>query len=347
MAVKTKSSSLRDGVIDSIGNFLYEEKFTSDEITKLGILEIINLVSDYHEEGKALFPEIIVTKNFDLFKTIPKKVITIAIVNLSVKEFKNAIKLCAPLAINSWIIFIEVSKDCIKYGISSAEISETSPSFYSQIIADQLDGATIAYIRNIGQKTVELVGIRNKLIVSLNLEQPKEYSNNEIKELCKCIASETAENFRSMITTFFEKIIDDAIKNGHGNLIGVVNDDETSISNLKMTIPNNGGIYLLEPIDFEGLIIDSEDQRSNEASINLTSHSSVLKAMLNHDGITIVTNKGKVIAYHILIGDFINSESILEGGARSKAFESMKNCNLFNFCFYKSQDGNIKIWEKK
>jgi hypothetical protein len=69
--------------------------------------------------------------------------------------------------------------------------------------------------------------------------------------------------------------------------------------------------------------------------------------MLNHDGITILSNKGKVIGYHILIGDFLNPGDKVEGGARSKAFKSMENCGLFNFCFYKSQDGNIKIWQKK
>ena len=34
------------------------------------------------------------------------------------------------------------------------------------------------------------------------------------------------------------------------------------------------------------------------------------------------------------------------GGARSRAFEVMKASNVFCCCFYKSQDGNEKIWSK-
>jgi hypothetical protein len=66
--------------------------------------------------------------------------------------------------------------------------------------------------------------------------------------------------------------------------------------------------------------------------------------MLNHDGITVFTNKGRLIAYHLLIGIYEKKEQILIGAARTKAFASMQNSQLFLSCFYKSQDGNIKIW---
>ncbi len=346
-----KKASLRDSIIDSIGNFLWEEGFAKDDITKLGILEVINLISDYHEEGNALFPEILVTNSLDFFKTIPNKEIVIQEAPLSINEFKNSIKLCAPLATNSWIIFIEVKDDKIKFGITSAEMSETSPSIYNQTVGqlkiEEIKGITIAYIRNIGQKTVELSGLKNKFIVSLTLDQPKELSHNEIQILCDTISSKTFDKYRVNIKTFFEKVIDDALKIGHGNLIGVVEDEEEAINKLKATIVSNGGIYLRNPIDFEQLVSESEIDRNNQTSINLKAHSSVLKAMLNHDGITIISNKGKVIGYHILIGDFLKPDDKVEGGARSKAFKSMENCGLFNFCFYKSQDGNIKIWQKK
>ncbi len=346
-----KKASLRDSIIESIGNFLWEEGFAKDDITKLGILEIINLISDYHEEGNALFPEILVTNSLGFFKTIPNKEIIIQESELSISEFKNALKLCAPLATNSWIIFIEVKNDKIKYGITSAEMSETSPSIYNQTVGqlkvEDYQGITIAYIRNIGQKTVELAGLKNKLIVSLTLDEPKELSQNELQILCEGIVSKCNEKLQINIKTFFEKIIDEALKNGHGNLIGVVEDDEGSIIVLKKEIKGNGGIYLANPIDFENLIIDTETNKNNESSINLKTHSTVLKSMLNHDGITIISNKGKVIGYHILIDSYLNEGDVVVGGARSKAFKSMVNCNLFTVCFYKSQDGNLKIWEKK
>lgn len=347
---EVKKASLRDSIIDSIGNFLYDEGFAKDNITKFGILEIINLISDYHEEGNALFPEILITNSLDFFKTIPNKELIIKEAPLSVGEFKNALKLCAPLATSSWIIIIEVKGDQIKYGLCSAEMTETSPSIYSQTVGqlkvEDYHGITIAYIRNIGQKTVELAGLKNRLVVSLNLDLPKELSENEIQVLAEKISSDCDEKLRVNIKTFFEKTIDEALKNGHGNLIGIVEDSEASISNLKKNITEKGGIYLINPIDFEFLVTESEVNRNNESSVNLKAYASVLKSMLNHDGITILSTKGKVIGYHILIDSYVKESDKVDGGTRSKALKSMENCNFFVACFYKSQDGNLKLWVK-
>ena len=339
------NQSLRVHVLESIGSFLYKEGFQPNEITPLGILEIINLISDYHEEGVPLFPEVMVTNSMDFFKTLPNKEIVIAEGELIIDEFRKSIKLCAPLAIDSWIIFIEIKNNRIKYGLVSAEMTETSLSIYNQTVGElkiEYDNTTIAYIRNIGQKTVELSGLKNKLTVSLTLDAPSETTNNEISTLSKAIAEKCDENFKDKISTFFEKILTIALRIGHGNLVGVVDSTEEALTKLSNSEQN--GTYLSVPINFEQLIIEAETDKSNETSINLKSYSSILKAMLNHDGITIFTNKGKLIAYHVLINSYEKEKQVLTGGARTKAFASMQNCELFLACFYKSQDGNMKIW---
>lgn len=344
-----KQSSLREEILSSVGNFLYEEGFKKDSITKEGLLEILDLISDYHEEGNKLFPEVLVTNSLDFFKTIPNKELIIFTGALRVMEFKAAIKLCAPLAVNSWIIFIEVKDDTIKYGLISAEMTETSPSIYDQTVGKlrvEYPEATIAFIKNLGQKTVELCGLKNRLIVSLNLEKPKEFSYNEIEELCKITSEKCDDQIKVNTETFFQKIIDESLKQGHGNLIGIIDDDNEHIENIKSTLKVNGGIYLPNPIDFGELIKESELTKNSESSINLKAHASILRGMLNHDGITIITNAGRVIGYHQLIDSYINEGDDLNGGARSKAFISMQNCNHFICCFYKSQDGNLKIWKK-
>jgi hypothetical protein len=339
------NQSLREHVLASIGNFLYKEGFQTNDITPLGILGAINLISDYHEEGIALFPEIIVTNSLEFFKTIPNKEVVIAEEILSVDEFKKAIKLCAPLAIDSWVIFIEITENSIRYGLVSAEMTETSLSIYNQTVGDlkiEYDKTTIAYIRNIGQKTVELSGLKNKLTVSLTLDAPTEMTFNEISTISKAVSAKCNENYRQQIATFFEKIITMALRIGHGNLIGVIDETDEAIACLLASEKN--GTYLPAPINFEQLIVEAENDKSNETSINLKSYSSILKAMLNHDGITVFTNTGKLIAYHLLINTHEKEMQVLIGGARTKAFASMQNCNLFLSCFYKSQDGNMKIW---
>lgn len=347
MAKEIKKSSLRENILTSIGEFLYDEGFARCAITKEGILELINMISDYYEEGVHLFPEVIISNDIDeLFKTIPNRELIIHEAELSVNEFKNAVKLCAPLATEKWTIFIEVSDSKIRFGLTTAEMTETSFSLYQQTVGEmglEQAGVTVAYIRNISQKTVELVGLKQQRIVSLTLHDIEHLLTDEVKKLSKVVSESCNEKFASTIGVYFEKSVNEAIKIGHGNLIGVVDGSEENISIIKEKL--NDGIYLQNPIDLAQLVAFAETEKNNETSVALKSFTSVTISMLNHDGITIFSNQGKVLGYHFFIGNYIADDSGFVGGARTRAFESMKNSKLFKCCFYKSQDGNIKFWE--
>jgi hypothetical protein len=176
----------------------------------------------------------------------------------------------------------------------------------------------------------------------LTLEDVKNNSNSDILSIIAKITENCIETHKNKINTFLTKVILNALRIGHGNLIGVVNDTPEDIEKL---MSENDGIYLPEPIDFQNLIIETETEKNNETSVNLKSYSSILKAMLNHDGITIFTNTGKLIGYHLLIREHKKTGQVNNGGSRSKAYLSMQNCTFFIACFYKSQDGNMKFWK--
>jgi hypothetical protein len=345
------SSSLRKEVASAVGDFLYDEKFVRNDSLKPGILEIINLLSDYREEGKSLFPEVLLTDNQQFLKSIPHKRVEIAQSPVSVESFVNGIKYCAPLATDGWIIFFEVLDKQVTYGIANAEISETSPSMYSQSVG-QMKIATgksgaVALIRNIGPKTAELVGRKSRLEISLTLDEISQRSFKEISTLSELIARDCDEATTSSVSTFFERNIDEAIKGGHGNLIAIVKDNRVDIDRLKKIVPGAGGVYLPTPINFEALIRDAEEQQNRESSVTLKTHASVLRAMLNHDGITIISTRGHLLGYHILINEFKKKGEEISGGSRSKAFRSIKNCDCFEGGFFKSQDGTVQVWVKQ
>lgn len=342
-------SSLRKEVLTSIGNFLWQEGFAPNELLQQGVLQIINLISDYYEEGKPLFPEIIITNDLQFLDPIIPKILPIKRHPLTVDEFGLAVKLCAPLSVNGWVIYIEVKDEYINYGMASADVDETSPSMYSQTVGDlknPQNSFAAAYLRNAGQKVVELAGIKSRLIVSLNLDEPTDYSLNEVHQLSVSIIDKCDEKFAINLKTYIEKLIDGTLKIGHGNLIGVIDDTEENIAKVKESLKGNGGIYLKDPIDFQALLVQTDENKDSQSSVNLRSYAVLLQSMINHDGITILTNKARVIGYHMLIDAYVNETDKITGGARSKAFLSMKNCELFSFCFYKSQDGNLKIWKK-
>ena len=64
--------------------------------------------------------------------------------------------------------------------------------------------------------------------------------------------------------------------------------------------------------------------------------------MINHDGITFVSTTGKILAYHYIVNNKVESVQVV-GGSRTKAFESLKNVPGIYACFFKSQDGLTKF----
>jgi predicted small metal-binding protein len=346
MSKPLKKNSLKENTLTGIGEFLYEEKFPRTPLLKEGLLELIDLIADYQEEGQKLYPEIILVTDWDYFKSISNREIIIKVAELSVSEFSNILKLCAPLAVGNWNIVIEIKDNQLKYGLIDAEIIETSPSLYEQTVGSLgviQEEFALAYIRNIGIKTVELIGQHHRLVVSLSLDDLNLEENDDIQNICNEIVSNCEFEIKQTIQTFITKTINEAIRIGHGNLIAIVEDDETIIAKIKEDF--NDCIYLEKPIDFQEFIRNCESEKSNDTSVNLISHSKILMSMLNHDGIIIISNTAKIIGYHMFIPRIDGEEDVL-GGARTRAFQSMKNSKKFVACLYKSQDGNSKFWKR-
>lgn len=68
--------------------------------------------------------------------------------------------------------------------------------------------------------------------------------------------------------------------------------------------------------------------------------------MLNFDGITIFNSNGCVIGYHFIVDNSTVADKTIVGGARTRAFEALTQTNGIIACLMKSQDGNIKYFEK-
>ena len=341
MAKEFKKSSLRDTLLDDLERFLHEEGFISDDRLTKGMLQLVNLVADYYEEGKHLYPEVIVTNDLDGLAFLSPRKVLIKEEKLTVKEFQHALKLCAPLAVDGWVIFIEVGKEQVRIGVMTTEKTETTLSLSRQTKNDDSlpDEATFAHIRCIGQKVVEVVGKKGGIHIYLNLDEEKDLTDNKVESLAKVIVSGCQEDDREKLSIYFEKVIDNALKAGHGNLIGVVED--TPEKKEKALNLLEDGIHLQKEIDLAALIKEAETEKSNVSSVTLRAYTSLMTAMLNHDGITLMTDTGKILGYHLFIKSDQKDEKVM-GGARSRAYEAMRKLGL-KACFYKSQDGNMKF----
>lgn len=339
--------SLRSHVLDLIGSFLYSENFPTYPYLREGILDLIDATSSYREEGEELYPEIFITNKIEsVLETLPFcKNVEIDRQEATVKEFSNALKLCAPLSRNGWVIYINVEENHISYGVVSSEISELSPTFRTQAVGELSQNGedySIAYLQNVGNKSVLLKGSEASALICLTLNSKGSAHGHELEKLCTSITDDVDSHHRDISHSYFKKLIGNALIVGHGSLIGVVKDHEENIATLKSR--HNDGIYLRKPIDMYELLAASEEEKTREASTSNRLYSTLLESMLNHDGMTVMTTSGKVMGYHVFVKPQGNEEDGLVGGARTRAFEIMKRSECFECCFYKSQDGNEKIW---
>ena len=340
--------SLRETVSAQIGAFLFNEQFPGEPSIADGVLEIINLISDYHEEGKTLFPEIIIVNEKSILETVPDLKIELGTMDASIEGYKKIIKNCAPLCTSEWVIYIKAAKGKLDYGLTCAEITETTPSLYKQTVGSGagMEGYSVVYLRNIGTKTVELIGTKSRVLISLSLNDPSEVSNNEVNDLAKAICSNIKDGNTNLFINYFDKVLTEGLKEGHGNLITVVDDTEKAIEFLKSALPD--GVYLPKPIVIVDLLKAFDNEKSGENSVALRHYSSVIKSMINSDGLTVFSNTGKLLGYHIIVRkDYLTEEKKkgINGGARTHTFYNIKESKIFQFGFIKSQDGPVKIFK--
>ena len=109
--------SFRDFASQTVSEFLYAEGFEFSEALCDGVTYLVDNIAGYSEEGVRLRPECIVTTDIDkIAKVLPTRLLVrIGSGDLSAATFHRALKACAPLAQNGWVIFFAVSTSTVTY----------------------------------------------------------------------------------------------------------------------------------------------------------------------------------------------------------------------------------------
>lgn len=337
VSTRTEIRNLITGLVKDIG---YP---CSNEVID-GLLDVINKLADYHEEGQALYPEVLVVKDLSYFKTFVNRRVKLVEKQLSRADFSQCVKMCAPLAVDGWNIYLALLDDNkIEYGLLTSEITTLSLDLYEQTMNNGVPEIDAIYLRNAGNKVVEVRTVQTKLLVYLNLNEVNDSLDQTVDQLVQTILPEGIDNHVEK-SNYLKKVIRQALNEGHGNLIAVA---ESNPDVIKSVIENfHGGITLDSPIDLSQLANDCLVQHTEEASLKLNSFASLLQSMLNFDGITLFSNDGKIIGYHYIVNNDKVVEENIEDGARTRAFSALCSIEGLKACFMKSQDGRIKFKRK-
>lgn len=341
--------SLHDVVLDAAGSYLYDIGFPKVDGLAAALTEAVDLIANYREEGVRCFPEIVLTTDLNtaLQPISPKQLVHIATIPLQGLDLRSVLKLCAPHCDEGWIIYIDVLKDKSQasYGLLNAELVETAIPARAALLAGQNDPPLIYLSRR--SHSIVRIESPNKaaLFINLGVQKPievEDYSN----ELAKVMVGDLDPELKTSAQTFFEKLLAQALREGHGNLIGVVTDTAESIAEAHAAITD--GKLLDCPLDLGDPLVRAVGSGRNidtEAMMLLTVRKSLVRSFLGQDGITVFTTKGRIIAFNVFVKSALNAPQVV-GGARTRAFLAMQQLGIFSVCFFKSQDGNEKFWRK-
>lgn len=341
--------SLHEVVVDATGSYLYESGFPKVDGLAAALTEAADLIANYTEEGVRCFPEIVLTTDLTsaLQAIAPKQLVHIATTPLVGLDLRSVLKLCAPHCADGWIIYIEVSKQKGEagYGLLNAELSETAIPARSALLSGENDPPLI-YLSRRSHSVVRIESPgKASLFVNLGVQKPVDVEDNS-GVMAEAIVSDLEEESKASAKTFFEKLLAQALREGHGNLIGVIEDTPEAIEKARKAITD--GRLLDSPIDLgEPLVraVGVGRQSDPEATTLLTARKSLVRSFLGQDGITVFTTKGRIIAFNVFVKSAQNAPQIA-GGARTRAFFAMQQLGIFTVCFFKSQDGNEKFWRE-
>lgn len=338
--------SLYKETLSNVEAFLKSLNFSVSQVICEGLVTVVNMISDYHEEGTALNPDILLISKDSFFQTLPcQHHIELCTEEINEKSFSMAVKMCAPLAENGWNMYLLLLDEShLQYGIVNVALTQMSVSLFNQVIETPQELAVCAYIRNIGNKVVELNSISNHCVIALNLNSYETKMEEELEKLANVILKDIAKDFpiKEASITYLKDMFIEALNHGHGNLIAVTD----NIEQIKAEGHLRGGIFLSDEIDFVKLLFDNSLQKSDQTATTLNAFTQLAISMLNFDGITIFDSKGCVVGYHFIVDNSAAVDKTIVGGARTRAFEALTQTNGIIACLMKSQDGNIKYFEK-
>jgi hypothetical protein len=299
----------------------------------LNLVELIVSLARYKEEGVRLNPQVYVSNDIgSLTAMLPDgEKVKIGLTTSNLKGIKEALKKTAPLATEGWSVYLQ-DRDGLEYGVFRGSGNPLSVAI-DDILLEKIDPLTVVKVFSVAEECVE-VRASNGLYHRVFLDHRKEDTPPPLQYLEQLVASivlNGTEEAREALSSFLKKLLFTAMRESHGCIIAVTN----------MTKPPvfiaGDGVLLESPIDFCDLVCQL--QKESIDSTVLTNKGSLLKGMLNSDGIILFDDRGKLLAYNCFVK--VKHEAGVIGGARRRAFGALKAKigKGLAAAFMQSQDG--------
>src|SRR6266404_2433913 len=339
MAVK----SLREFAFDSLQAFLYGEGFSHNPALIAGVTYLASHICQYQEESVRLRPEILISTDLSaVSKTLPTHIsLPIGEGPLTLDTFKRALKSCALLAQENWIVWFDIKDQIVAYGVLASGMSEPNPSpyFHLKVGFNDLEPSVI-YLKSLGSTMLLAKGKNEELKISFSLDEYEEQETDHFAVLAEHITRKVDETYRAMVSDLFVGLLEQAAESSHGCLIAVLGGATNAEEELRSQITN--GIFIPYPINITSYVIEAQQTRDSNVQMSLASICGVVKRMISHDGVTLFSCDGRLLGYNLFVPSNDAETSSTIGGARSRAFRSLSAMPMVSCVTFRSQDGAMK-----
>lgn len=300
-------------------------------------------LSNYEEEGIKIRPTIYVTDSInDVVKIIPDCYKLAIYKDADSSKFRLRIKALMCFCKNNWNVYISYSEDEVEYGLIKALNSIKDKSLSRLIFDDKRDHLQLKLdlisIDVVSGGLIILKGIRGNITnISFELSETAEFEgeSNIQKFVEACVQKINTRSVRKLndIKNMYYNIFRSLFNGLHGTICLIVDKDFKDRNNYFAD-----GTWLKEPIELGKLFVQSR----NYNEFKLTSYVELIVTMLNYDGITVVDNAGRILAYNVFIKTDVKGGEKIVGGARRRAAYSLlkyKSPRIVGV-YFQSQDGD-------
>lgn len=307
-----------------------------------GFLSSIYKFLNYEEESVKIRPTIYVTTNIHaVTRTIPNCVEICFYSDENANNFNQRIKALMCFCLNGWSIYINYSNG-VQYGIVKATNSikemPLDKLVFSKEYMPVLAGKTkLIYMAVVAAGVMSFSGINgNKTNICFNMANimPRDSEENINKFVNDGLMKlKTTKKKREDIKNMYNNIFTKMFHNSHGTICLIVDKDYKDTKGLLAD-----GTWLPEPIQLAKMFLTSKSYSEGK----LRDYSELLVTMLNYDGITVVDNAGRILAYNVFVASEKSVAKNIVGGARRRAAYTLLNTTNKKIIgvYFQSQDGD-------
>jgi hypothetical protein len=338
-------SSLQSNVLDLIRDVGWQCARTSELITG-----IVSQLAVYTEEGVAMTPSVFICSSVARLVQIAGvgEFIPLSGDVLLATAGPKLLKAAAPLCSGNWKIYIERSDngEYCKYGVFCGSSDPTSLTIDEVVLDEYQEEFPVIRIVQSATNKVEVRtsvgdGIEFRFNNDLDVTELKSHEQTKLLSLA---ISRNSGPLNDRFVGYVDRILSAAIKDCHGTLIAVVPENGAGVPETLKDI-----VRLNPPFHLYGRYKMHIDEGMTATSVSrLQAASELVSGFIGSDGITVFNDSGYVLGYRAFI-ESDNGGKPMEGGARSRAYESMKLLvgTDLSAVFFRSQDGRTDFLQSE